>query len=127
MKNGHQIILQIICFLLILMWVYAASSKLMDFGLFRAQMNLQILPPYLKTLLVYLLPPFEILIAVLLLFEASLRLALKLSFLMLFAFTIYIGMAISNSFGKIPCSCGGVFQSHGGGVPICCSISYLCC
>ena len=115
MKTASQIMLQIIYFLLILLWIYAATSKLMDFGLFKAQMHRQVLFPFLKELLVYLLPPLEIIIAILLLFEVSQKIALYLSLIMLSIFTIYIGLAISNMFGKIPCSCGGVLTHLGWG------------
>jgi putative oxidoreductase len=113
MKNVPEKILQIVCFLLILLWVYAAVSKLIDFNSFKVQLQRQVLPPQLKILLIYLLPPAEILTAILLLSEQSQKAGLYISFIMLFAFTIYIGLAISNAFGKVPCSCGGVLTHLG--------------
>jgi hypothetical protein len=110
MKKLKKYLLPAICFLLILLWVYAASSKLMEFGMFRAQMSKQALFPFLKNSMPYLLPPAEFLMAGLLLFETTLRTGFYLSFVMLLAFTTYIGLGISGVFGKVPCSCGGILS-----------------
>jgi len=108
-----SIALPLICFLLILLWVYAACSKLMAFDLFRVQMDKQLLPPFLKHHLVYLLPPFELFIAVSLFFDKTRLFGFYLSAAALFAFSVYIGLAISKTLGRIPCSCGGIFRKMG--------------
>jgi len=102
-----------ISFLLILLWIYAASSKLMDFSMFKAQMHRQALFPFLKASLVYLLPPIEITAGVCLVFDSTRKTGLYLSFTMLAAFTIYIAMALMNMLGHIPCSCGGILRDMG--------------
>jgi putative oxidoreductase len=113
MKKLPNNIFHTICFLLILLWVYAAASKLMDFETFKAQMHRQVLFPFVKKSIVYFLPPIEISTALLLIFERLQRVGLYVSLIMLSAFTIYIGLAILKVFGKIPCSCGGVLSKMG--------------
>src|ERR1700761_1588533 len=113
MKSKSNILLQAILFLLILLWVYAASSKLMDFNMFRAQMHMQVLPALIRTIMPYSLPPVEIAIALLLLFETTRKSGLYFSFALLLAFTIYVGLAVVRVYDNIPCSCGGVFNKVG--------------
>ena len=110
MKKLKKYLLPAICFLLILLWVYAASSKLIEFGMFRAQMSKQVLFPFLKKSLPYLLPPVELIIAGSLIFETTQKTGFYISFVMLLAFTAYIGMGLSGVFVKVPCSCGGILS-----------------
>lgn len=125
MKHSEKYILQASCILLLMLWAYAASSKLMDFGLFRAQMQKQMLFPVLKGSLPYLLPPAELLMTVFLIFERSQKTGLYLSFAALLAFTIYIGLGISKVFGKVPCSCGGILNTMGWGTHFLFNIFFL--
>lgn len=105
------ILKQIIIFLLVLLWMYAASSKLLDFGMFKAQMHRQVLFPFLKTSLVYVLPAIEICLAFSLLFDFTQKAALYLSFALLSAFSIYIALGTSKILGRVPCSCGGILKN----------------
>jgi len=113
MKNYHKLIINAICFLLILLWFYAAVSKVSTFGMFRAQMHRQLLPLFLKNDLVYILPPAEMIAGLLLLFERSVLIGLYLSFIMMLGFTVYVGLAVFKVLGKVPCSCGGILSSMG--------------
>jgi len=113
MKKLNKFLLPAICYLLILLWAYAASSKLMDFRMFELEMHRQVLFPFVKKLLAYLLPSAEIIIVFLLLFKSSYITGLYLSLIMLLAFTIYTGLAVVNAFGEIPCSCGGILNKMG--------------
>ncbi|MGZ6416640.1 MAG: MauE/DoxX family redox-associated membrane protein, partial [Bacteroidia bacterium] len=69
--SQRLIIKNIFIFILVLLWIYAAFSKLLDFNLFKGQMHRQMLPIFLKTSLVYILPPVEIGAALLLLFDRT--------------------------------------------------------
>jgi len=81
--------------------------------MFKLQMDRQALPSFLKEGLVYVLPPVEILTAVLLLFEKTLVTGLYLSVLLLTAFTVYVGLAVFKILSVVPCSCGGILSSMG--------------
>jgi hypothetical protein len=113
MKNIEKNILQVISFLLILLWMYAALSKLFDFSSFKEQMGRQVLFPLLKNKIVYLLPPLEILTALLFLFDFTQKIALYISLIMLSAFTIYIALGVFKVFARVPCSCGGILHKLG--------------
>lgn len=113
MKKTSDISLAIICFLLILLWVYAAVSKVLDFSLFRLQMQRQVLPLFLKESLIYILPVTEVVAALLLLFEVTLRQGLYLSAILMGVFTIYVGLAVFKVFHNVPCACGGIIAAMG--------------
>jgi uncharacterized membrane protein YphA (DoxX/SURF4 family) len=96
--------------LLILLFVYAAGSKFADFDLFRSQMHKQPFPDWAGRILVYLVPITEIITAVLLSFDRTARRGLIWSTGIMLAFTVYTATILLNTFGYIPCSCGGVIQ-----------------
>ncbi|MBS1526463.1 MAG: hypothetical protein JST19_12485 [Bacteroidetes bacterium] len=107
------IIKHVIIFAFVLLWIYAASSKLIDFNRFRGQMQLQILPVFFKDSLVYILPPLEVIAALLLLFDLTQLIGITLSLALILAFTIYIGLVVFRFFDHIPCSCGGILSNMG--------------
>ncbi len=110
MKNIKQYFIEITVFLLVLLWVYTASSKLIDFHRFKAQMHNQTIPKTLADILIYTLPTIEIGTALLLLVQKTRLAGLYLSATLLLLFTGYIGLILMNYFGRVPCSCGGVLQ-----------------
>jgi hypothetical protein len=111
--SAKLIVKNFIVFALVLLWVYAAASKTMEFKMFKVQMNRQALPLFLKESLVYVLPPLEILTVGLLLSEKTLTSGLCLSAILLSVFTAYIGLAVFKILDKVPCSCGGILSSMG--------------
>jgi hypothetical protein len=112
-KVKNKILPQIALFLLILLWVYAAASKLIDYPRFERQMQRQALLPFMKSLLIYLLPWSELMLAGMLCFEKTQKIGLISSLILLFTFTSYIVLALTNSLGKYPCSCGGILEHMG--------------
>jgi Methylamine utilisation protein MauE len=103
-------IITIISSLLILLFVYAAFSKLEHYSLFKNQLHAQPLPSWLDGILVWLLPFLELVTVVMLMIPASRFAGLILSLLLMLAFTAYVGLALLHYFGKIPCSCGGILE-----------------
>ncbi len=110
MKKGGKYLIQGITFLLILMWFYAATSKLLSFQEFKISMSNQPLPHFLQSILIYTLPATEIAVAVLILFRRTLQLGLILSLFLMLAFTVYISLGLINALKWVPCSCGGILQ-----------------
>ena len=100
-------------FLLIVLWVYASLSKLLDFRHFQMTMHRQTLFPFLKDLLIYGLPPTELVIAAILLFDKLQKVGLYASFVLLSIFTGYIALVLMQVFGRVPCSCGGILEHMG--------------
>jgi putative oxidoreductase len=109
----RPISLEIICSLLILLFVYAALSKLFNYHLFKDQLSNQLLPSWSAPVLTWLLPGVELLTAILLLIRKYRMAGLIFSFLLMVLFTGYIGLVLSRFFGRIPCSCGGILENMG--------------
>ena len=102
--------LGIICFLLVLLFVYTAASKLMDMERFGRELRYQPFPKAWAVWLAWILPFMEILIAVLLFINQTRLLGLMGSFLLMSLFTGYTALVLAGVFSKIPCSCGGVIR-----------------
>ncbi len=112
MKTKNTII-DIICILLITLWIYTAMSKLMDFAVFKVQLSRQAFISGYATLFAWLLPLIELVAAMLLMFSITRKAGLLLSFSLMTVFTAYIGMIAFGIVEKTACSCGGVLSSLG--------------
>ncbi|EHQ26399.1 MauE/DoxX family redox-associated membrane protein [Mucilaginibacter paludis] len=98
---------------LVLLFIYASFSKYADFPYFQQSMHRQPFPSWMSDLLIWLIPPFEIIIAGLLAFWKT-RLYGLIAFISLMGiFTLYITAILMNIFPIVPCSCGGIIQSFG--------------
>ena len=111
MNNFSKFFAQVCLFLLIILWVYAAISKLADFSQFKREMNNQRLWPAVKVFLTYCLPPIEIATALMLTFSRSLLKGLYTSLVLLILFTGYIALALAHFFKHVPCPCGGLLTN----------------
>ncbi len=102
----------IISMLFVLLFVYAASSKLMNYQQFKVQLGQSpILTAYAETV-AWMVPLIELVFSFLLLFESYRLFALYASFGLMTMFTTYI-ILILNFSDSIPCSCGGVIDALG--------------
>ena len=100
----------IVPLLFILLFTYAAASKLLDFDKFRSQLYLQPFPHSLSDLLLYLIPVTELLLALLLCFHRSRFAGLVWSTILMALFTGYISYLLLAYQGNLPCSCGGILE-----------------
>lgn len=105
--------IEIIVVIIATLWLYAAVSKLINFSQFQDAMKKQPFPQALQAILIYGLPPVEILTGMLLLIEKRKLTGLYLSAILFIAFTAYILLIIFKFFGHIPCSCGGLIEKMG--------------
>ncbi|TGV04585.1 MauE/DoxX family redox-associated membrane protein [Flavivirga rizhaonensis] len=104
-----KILLEFICMLLILLFVYAAVSKLLVFDQFKIQIGQS---PVLTTYTAWVawgVPFIEIVISLMLIIPRFKLLALYAAFTLMIMFTSYI-LIILNFSDFIPCSCGGVLE-----------------
>jgi putative oxidoreductase len=113
MKSLKIYICPVIEFLLILLWIYAALSKLLSFDEFKGQMYNQTFSRGISGLLIYFLPPLELTAAVLLILNRTRMAGLVLSLVLMASFTVYISLVLLNFWSRVPCSCGGIFQKMG--------------
>lgn len=104
---------QLISAAFILLWVYTAGSKLVNFATYKLEMEHQVFSLFFSHLLIILIPAAELFTALLLLFSKTNKLGLIFSLLLIFSFTVYIALILVNYFPKIPCSCGGVIGTLG--------------
>lgn len=102
-------VLEIISFLFILLFVYTAVSKFLDYENFRAVIGQSPLLTRFAPMLAIVVPVAEIIIALLLAIPRYRRAGLYASFAMMMLFTTYIIVLVTMS-EKIPCSCGGVIS-----------------
>lgn len=96
----------------IMLFTYAAISKILDFQNFRAQLGQSPLLSIFAEVVSIAVPSIEILLSVLLMIPKIRIRALQYSCFLMFMFTVYIVM-ILNFTSFIPCSCGGVLEKLG--------------
>lgn len=94
-----------------LLWMYAAASKLSNFGLFQSSMANQVFGPISAQILAYLIPILELTIAGMLCLPKIRLIGLWCSAVLMAVFTGYIMLVMAGYFQKTPCSCGGVLDS----------------
>jgi len=109
-NNLSTILIECISALLILLFVYTATSKLLAHNSFVFTLSQSPLLQQYSIPLSWLIPFTEILISCLLFIPRLRKTGLLLSTILLTAFTIYISYMIAFT-PKLPCSCGGVITS----------------
>lgn len=100
------------CWLYILLFVYAATSKLMDFENFKIQIGQSPLISAFAGYIIWIIPIGELLIAAALIFPKTKVPALYAAYSLMVLFTAYI-VIILNYSSSIPCSCGGILEKLG--------------
>ncbi|MET3730549.1 DoxX family protein [Moheibacter stercoris] len=104
--------LDLICYLFVLLFVYASVSKLLEFQDFQTQLGQSPLLGAFAIPISYGVILVELGLAVLLCLEKYRRIGLYGSFVLMVMFTAYI-IIILNFTSFTPCSCGGVLESLG--------------
>jgi hypothetical protein len=102
----------IVALLHILLFTYAAISKIIDFQNFQAQLGQSPLLSIFAEIVSVVIPLAEIVLSILLMFPRFRIPALYCSCFLMLLFTVYIVM-ILNFTSFIPCSCGGVLEKLG--------------
>ena len=103
----------IITILLVIMWAYAAISKLLSLAEFKEALATQVFPIWMGMILVWVLPISELIIVGLLLFQKTQLIGMYASFTLMILFTLYVGGAVVNLYERRPCACGGLFGKLG--------------
>jgi uncharacterized membrane protein YphA (DoxX/SURF4 family) len=107
-----QTYINIIASLFILLFLYAAVTKLMEYDKFTTQLGKSPLIMGYSTILAWLVPVVEIGIALLLIFPRTTLLGLYSSMAIMAMFTLYITFIMTLS-PYVPCSCGGILSQMG--------------
>jgi uncharacterized membrane protein YphA (DoxX/SURF4 family) len=101
--------LHTVTYLYILLWTYAAISKLKDVDKFYGQVSQSPMLTPFATIAVWTIPTLEILLAVLLISGKHKRFALYASYSLMTLFCFYI-IGITEYSPYVPCSCGGILE-----------------
>ncbi|MCB0476071.1 MAG: hypothetical protein KDC69_10360 [Flavobacteriaceae bacterium] len=104
-------LLTILCAFL---FIYAATSKLLDFENFRAQIGQSPVLSAYADILALVVPIVELIIAAMLITKKLRLVGLLAFYILMVAFTAYI-IVIMNFSDFIPCSCGGILEKMGWG------------
>jgi uncharacterized membrane protein YphA (DoxX/SURF4 family) len=107
-----EVIVEIVCFLFILLFVYAALTKLLDYEKFQVQIGQSPLLSSLSGFIAWFIPSVEIVVSIMLALPRFRAIGLYMAFTLMVLFTGYI-IAILNFNGHVPCSCGGVLEKMG--------------
>ena len=99
----------IVAILHIVLFTYAAVSKISDFQNFQVQLGQSPLLTAFADKIALIVPSIEILIAIVLMIPKYRIIAIYASVFLMFLFTVYIVM-ILNFTSFVPCSCGGVLE-----------------
>lgn len=107
-----QLIFDATAMAFILLFCYAATSKLTDFQNFQVQLAQSPMLSAFSKILSFTVPISEFLIAGLLIIKRYRLVGLILSYWMMILFTSYIFIILNYS-SYVPCSCGGVLEKLG--------------
>lgn len=102
-------LVDIICMLYILLFVYAAVNKLLDFNNFQVQLAQSPLLSSFASWISWVVPIVELSVALLFLSPKTRLIGLYASFSLMVMFSVYI-VIILNFSPFIPCSCGGILD-----------------
>jgi uncharacterized membrane protein YphA (DoxX/SURF4 family) len=108
----RKIIVEIICYSYILLFVYAAVSKLLDYDNFQLQLGQSPLLSSFAGWLSWFVPLLELVLSVMLLLDRARSIALFGSYALMLMFSTYIFIMLNYS-SYTPCSCGGVLEKMG--------------
>lgn len=108
----NQIIIEVIVFLFVVLFLYAAGSKLTEYNKFIGQMGKSPILTNFAPTLAWAVPTVEIVICLMLMIPRFRLLGLYSAFTLMVLFTLYIAGILSFS-KELPCACGGVLNSMG--------------
>ncbi|MFY1045961.1 MauE/DoxX family redox-associated membrane protein [Chryseobacterium sp. GP-SGM7] len=109
MKYFKKIIPFAVSIFFVILFCYAAISKILDFENFQAQISASPLLNKLSQFLPYTIIIVEFLIAGLLCYRKTRTIGLIGSLVLMLIFTVYITLLLRTS-KNLPCSCGGILE-----------------
>ncbi|MCW3090006.1 MAG: hypothetical protein JWP81_1075 [Ferruginibacter sp.] len=103
------LITDIISAIILLLMLYAALSKLLQYQQFRATLSAAPVLKSFAALLAWLIPVTEIITAILLFFPSTRLRGLQAGFLLVSTFTVYLSVMVLAT-RELPCNCGGIIS-----------------
>lgn len=111
-ERFRTILIETFCLLYVLLFIYAAVSKIIDFENFQIQLGQSPLLSAFAGTIAWLVPVSEIIISVTLFIPRLRTVGLYAALSLMIMFTVYI-FIILNFSSFVPCSCGGVLEKMG--------------
>lgn len=108
--QSKSVIIEFITMLYILLFVYVATSKLLDFNTFQVQLGQSPLLSAFAGWVAFGVPFLELFIVLLLVFPKWRLVGLYAAFSLMVLFSAYI-VVILNFSSFVPCSCGGILEN----------------
>lgn len=109
MKKQYHYFVVFSIYFHVLLFTYAAVSKLLDFEKFQIQMkDSPLLSPFSEFLPLFIIA-VELFLVGLLCYQKTQNIGLLGSFILMLIFTVYIGIMLVTS-ENLPCSCGGILE-----------------
>lgn len=105
-----QLVVDIACYMIILLFAYAALNKLFLFDVYLYDLGRSPFIGFATPVLSVLIPSVELTLSVMLIFQRTRALALPGSFILMLMFTLYVGAIIAFTTGGMPCTCGGLIK-----------------
>lgn len=94
--------------LLVLVLAYTGASRLLNYTAFLYELRNQPYPLWLANILVWFLPIYSLLTALLLIFSTTQLKGLFMAFGLFTFYTGYTILVLTNAFGRTPCNCAGM-------------------
>ncbi|MCD9015441.1 MauE/DoxX family redox-associated membrane protein [Parachryseolinea silvisoli] len=111
-ENNRSLIITTITFLFMVLFLYAAFTKLADYQTFRGEIGKSPIIYNYANILAWFVPAIEIAATLLLFIPRTRLIGTYISFSIMFAFSLYITMMMIFS-PHLPCSCGGILNHLG--------------
>lgn len=109
-RASASIFIEIICALLIILFIYTGINKIMDYSNFKFQIGRSPFIQHMAGFIAIALPVGELLISLALVMKRTRLLGLYLSFFLMALLTGYVWMMLHYAY-DLPCSCGGVLAA----------------
>nr|WP_295865467.1 MauE/DoxX family redox-associated membrane protein [uncultured Chitinophaga sp.] len=106
-----KLLVEIAVIAYILLFSYAAASKLLDMELFVFHLQRQAFSPSLIPVLSWGVPLSELVIVLMLVLPRFRVVGLISATVLMLVFTVYVMIAVLGLFRNVPCSCGGVIST----------------
>ena len=110
--KARQFAIELIIFLHVVLFLYAAGIKLAEYQRFIGQIGISPLITKYAEMIAWMIPTIEIGISIMLIIPRFRAFGLYAAFGLMMLFTFYI-IAIFTISPKLPCACGGVLNSLG--------------
>jgi len=105
-----SILVEIIALWFVILFLYTGIAKLMDFAVFKAQLEESPVLESVAPIIAWSLPFIEFVVCFLLFFPRYRLIGLYASLIMMVTFTAYVIILLITS-PELPCSCGGIIEA----------------